>query len=194
MTRLHPRSATLTWAAPAPPNGIITNYTACLCPSSVCSNITGLNSSVIPNSSSLPDDVLKHLNSDHNGNSSSVQSSGTKAWQNKSPLEAGRHRNDGSDLINPNSTSDNPRATSLSAGPEVFLETEHSLTAGCFSSAWDPSSLSRLATVPGNSTNYTFLDLQPYQVYTSQVRTGKQPFWAGWVLKVRVGVGVAAGY
>lgn len=180
MTRLHPRSATVTWAAPAPPNGIVANYTACLCPRSVCGNVT--------NSSLRPDDVGKHLDSDQDhgssvispelspesvsageDDSSSVQNSKpgvTKEWQSKSP-------SNGSVLIHPNSTDGNPRPTSPSATSEVSLETERGPTSGCFSSASDPGSLSRSVTVSANSTSYTFLDLRPYQIYTSQVRTGQ---------------------
>lgn len=177
VSRLHPRTATVTWAPPAPPNGIITNYTVCLCPSSVCSRSTALNSSANPNSTSWSDDVGKDVSEE---NSSSVQdsrpssifsskSSVTKDWQTKSPVEGGRN---GSNLTEPNSASMNPTPTSLSASSQAFLVTEHSLTSGCFSSASGSSSYLQSVTVSGNNTSYTFLDLRPYQTYSSQVRTG----------------------
>lgn len=188
MSRLRPRTATVTWAPPSPPNGIITNYTVCLCPSSVCSN-----SSLIPNSTSWSDDVGKDVgssqtsvsanNSDSEDASSSVQDSGpsrvfsskssvTKDWQTKSPVEGGRTGSNSSVLTQPNSASVDPTPTSLSASSQAFLVTEHSLTSGCFSSASASSSYLQSVTVSGNNASYTFLDLRPYETYSSQVRTG----------------------
>lgn len=196
VSRLHLRSATVTWAAPAPPNGIITNYTVCLCPSLERSNNTAPNSSAFQNSSLWSDEVGKRpnsyhdlrphvtrpdlrqkptsdINTDSDDNSSSVlhpPSSVTKDWQSKSPLGVERNESNVLTLMNPNSTSHNSKPP-LSTSPEAFLAKQHRLRSGCFSSASDPSSLSRSVTVSGNSTSSTFLDLRPYQIYISQVRT-----------------------
>lgn len=195
---LHPRSATLTWAPPAPPNGVITNYTACLCLSSVCGNSTAQNSSFVPNSGLWSEDVGRDLSSDQDLrpgatspgsgrvsvstinmvselNSSTIQhSTHSRVFSSRSPLGGGGgNRSNGSTLAKQSSTRVNPRPTSLSAISEAFFEMERSPTSGCFSAASDSSSKSRSATVSGNSTSFTFLELQPHQTYSCQVRTGK---------------------
>ncbi|KAM9366692.1 usherin [Symphorus nematophorus] len=62
---LHPRSVTITWAPPSQPNGIITNYTLCLTPSSVSSTSTTLSSSLGPTPSLLPSNEGTYRNSGH---------------------------------------------------------------------------------------------------------------------------------
>lgn len=61
---LHSRSLTVTWAPPSQLNGIITDYTICLCPSSVCSHSVTLSSSLGLNPSPLPHSKGAGLNSD----------------------------------------------------------------------------------------------------------------------------------
>lgn len=51
---LQSRSLTVTWAPPSQLNGVITHYSICLCPSSVCSRSVTLSSSFGPNPSPLP--------------------------------------------------------------------------------------------------------------------------------------------
>lgn len=64
---LHPRSVTVTWVPPSKPNGVITNYTICLCPSSICSTRITPSSSLGPNQSLLPHtEGAADLNSDQN--------------------------------------------------------------------------------------------------------------------------------
>lgn len=63
VSKLHPRSVTITWDPPAEPNGVITSYTLYLCLSSVCSN---LNYSLGHNLSLLPKTEGAYLNSGHN--------------------------------------------------------------------------------------------------------------------------------
>lgn len=201
VSRLHPRSATVTWLPPAPPNGIITNYTICLCPSSMCSNNTTLNYSMIPNSDPdrSSDQALRPTPSPvtpgsspistsafGKDNSNSVQDSGpslnssppsslksgvTKDHRIRSRHEPDRnHQGPSSFSLHPAELNASP--TSASAGSEASLETEHSPTSGCFSAASASSLYPRSVTVSGNSTSYTFLQLQPYQTYSCQVRTG----------------------
>ncbi|XP_030271338.1 usherin [Sparus aurata] len=63
VSKLHPRSVTITWDPPSKPNGVITSYTLYLCLSSVCSS---LNYSLGHNLSLLPKTEGAYLNSDHN--------------------------------------------------------------------------------------------------------------------------------
>ncbi|XP_029281914.1 LOW QUALITY PROTEIN: usherin [Cottoperca gobio] len=72
---LHPRSVTITWVPPSQPNGIITNYSLYLCPSSsssldfkpssVSCTSTTLNSSKGRNPTLLPSTEGAHLDSGH---------------------------------------------------------------------------------------------------------------------------------
>lgn len=66
MSGLHSRSLAVTWAPPSQLNGVITHYTICLCPSSVCSGSVTLSSSLGPNPSSLPLSEGAGLNADQN--------------------------------------------------------------------------------------------------------------------------------
>lgn len=63
---LQSRSLTVTWAPPSQLNGVITHYSVCLCPSSVCSRSATLSSSLGPNPSPLPHSEGAGLNSDRN--------------------------------------------------------------------------------------------------------------------------------
>ena len=63
VSKLHPRSVTITWDPPSEPNGVITSYTLYLCLSSVCSS---LNYSLGHNLSLLPKTEGAYLNSGHN--------------------------------------------------------------------------------------------------------------------------------
>uniref|UniRef100_A0A3Q4AAY9 Uncharacterized protein n=1 Tax=Mola mola TaxID=94237 RepID=A0A3Q4AAY9_MOLML len=56
---LHARSVRVNWFPPSQRNGIITNYTICLCPSSVCSTSRALSSYTVPNLSPLTNTGVK---------------------------------------------------------------------------------------------------------------------------------------
>ncbi|XP_068431767.1 usherin [Clinocottus analis] len=74
VSRLHPRSVTLTWVPPSQANGIITNYTLYLCPSStsnskpssVSSTSTTVDSNSGRNTSLLPSTEGAYINSSRN--------------------------------------------------------------------------------------------------------------------------------
>ncbi|XP_070688414.1 usherin [Pempheris klunzingeri] len=66
----------------------------------------------------------------------------------------------------------NPEYITTSSNSENVLEQDlfHRPISGVFSAASDSSSSALSVTVPGNTTSYTFLDLQPYQTYSFQVK------------------------
>lgn len=66
VSRLHPRSATVNWIPPSPLNGIVRNFTICLCHSSVCRADTTISFSLIPNPKLLSNTVGSELNSHQN--------------------------------------------------------------------------------------------------------------------------------
>ncbi|XP_059204973.1 usherin [Centropristis striata] len=71
--------------------------------------------------------------------------------------------------VNPSLLLSNPEynETNLNTDNIIKQDSFHSPISGFFSAASDSSPLS--VTVPGNTTSYTFLDLQPYQTYSFQV-------------------------
>lgn len=72
VSRLHPRSATVNWIPPSLLNGIIRNFTICLCHSSVCRTNTTISSSLIPN----PEPESNTVGSDRNSHQNLSHSSG----------------------------------------------------------------------------------------------------------------------
>lgn len=93
---LHSRSLTVTWAPPSQLNGIITRYTICLCPSSVCSRSVTLSSSLGPNPSPLPHSEGAGLNLDQNLRTSSLV---TLSSSNTSMATVNTGSNDSSNTI-----------------------------------------------------------------------------------------------
>ncbi|XP_070762485.1 usherin [Enoplosus armatus] len=171
---LHPRSVTITWVPPSQSNGIITNYTLYLCPSStssldlkpssVSSTSTTLNSSLGPNPNLLP----------------SIEGDSTRPKLLPNPFSSLRPDNTegnrtestrGSNTSHPSLSLSNPQHNATSSNTEHILKQDpfHRPRSGLFSTASDSCSSSLSVTVPGNTTSYTFLDLLPYQTYSLQM-------------------------
>lgn len=215
---LHPRSVTVTWITPSQPNGIITNYTLYLHPSSVSaldSSMT-LNSSLGPNSSPAPSTEGRYLYTRHNLRptsnlttfSSSQLSISTVRAQTNNPFSGSRpgisqdYQNDSSRINNirqgsgsnlfqysesktisnvnpsPSLFSSNPGYNSTSMNTDHFIKQDlfHRLS-NSSSAASDSSSSPVSATVPGNTTSYTFLNLLPYHYYNLQVQYVALALW-----------------
>lgn len=193
---LHPRSLTITWVPPSQPNGIITNYTLYLCPSSVssldfkpssvyCTNTT-LNSSLGPNPRLLPSTEGPYLNSGHNLRPSLrpgiAEESTNGSNTSQSPIFISFHPTEPSTAnINPSRSFllSNPQYNAASSNTEHVLKQEpfHSPISGSFGAASDSTSSPLSVTVPGNTTSYTFLDLLPYQTYSIQVQYYTMILW-----------------
>ncbi|XP_044201958.1 usherin [Thunnus albacares] len=216
---LHPRSVTVTWVPPSQPNGIITNYTLYLHPSSISaldskrssvfSPSMSLNSSLGPNPSPAPSTEGRYLYSRHNLrptsnvttlSSSHISISTVRAHTNNpfsssrpgisedNQIESSRvnntsrgpgfssfHHTEPNTISNVNPSPSlllsNPEYNSTSLNTDHFIkqDTIHRLISHSFSAASDSSSSPLSATVPGNTTSYTFLDLLPYQTYNIQL-------------------------
>nr|XP_014268858.2 usherin [Maylandia zebra] len=189
---LQPRSVSITWVPPTQPNGIITNYTLYLYPTSVTSlHYKPSSFSSIrwtPNPSLLPSTKGAYLNSGHNPRPSSsltthqdsshiaILKPGIADNQNESTHVVDVSEGTSTFSFHPTE----PDITSVSAilsvsTPQysaVNFNTEHFIEDGPFHSA--PSSAASRSTplsvtVLGNTTNYTFLSLLPYQAYSFQV-------------------------
>lgn len=201
MSELHPNSATVTWTPPSPPNGIITNYSLCVCPSSVCSSSVALSS----NSDSKPVlpvyDEAADLNSYRNLRSSSVSpSSGPIAMSRVSMGSGGgSNKRQGSrfSLPDPESaitedthikstdrTSTGPSTDSVSslgqptaasvktnASPLSSTPPKRESFHGRMSDCFNAATDSSSVSVPGNITTSFLLDLHPFQTYTLQVQS-----------------------
>lgn len=189
---LQPRSVSITWVPPTQPNGIIRNYTLYLYPSSVTSlHYKPSSFSTIrwtPNPSLLPSTKGAYLNSGHNPRPSSsltthqdsshiaILKPGIADNQNESTHVVDVSEGTSTFSFHPTE----PDITSVSASLSVStpqysavnFNTEHFMEDGPFHSA--PSSAASRSTplsvtVLGNTTNYTFLSLLPYQAYSFQV-------------------------
>ncbi|TMS13118.1 Usherin [Larimichthys crocea] len=195
---LHPRSATVSWVPPAQPNGIITNYTLYLRPSSVSSTSTALNSSLGPNPSRLHSTEGAYLNSSHNQKPShttpgtSLSSANTHSNDSSVTFHATRpnlhpvtedNQIKSTHVSNtsqgPSSISFHTTTANVNSSPSLLLSSPYSAASSntglilqqdpFFSAASASSSSPLLVTVPGNTTTFTFLDLLPYQTYSLQV-------------------------
>ncbi|XP_069030560.1 usherin [Embiotoca jacksoni] len=227
---LHPRSVSVTWVPPTQPNGLITNFTLYLHPSSVTSldsklssvsgTISTLKPSLGPNPSLLPSTEGAYLNSGHNfrptsnfttpqGSSHMSMTSVNTGTNNisstiqdrthnflpnhfstlrpgiveHSQMESTRlsnvsqspssillhHTESNTTSISPSLSLSNPGYIATSNNTEQFIKQDplRSPTSSSFNAASRLTPLS--ATVPGNTTSYTFLDLLPYQTYSLQV-------------------------
>lgn len=147
---LHPRNVTVTWVPPSKPNGVITNYTVCLCPSSICSTrmtpsfVLGPNPSLWPHTegaadlnSSLNNPIsspisMSTLNTGSNDSSSTIQSTKHNFHSNPSSslrpnIREDIHRTNtsqGSGFISFNLTE--PTAANVNPSPSLLLsDTQH---------------------------------------------------------------------
>lgn len=200
MSELHPNSATITWTPPSPPNGIITNYSLCVCPSSVCSRSVALSFSSDSKPSLPAYDEAADLNSYQNLRSSSVSpSSGPIAMSHVSMGSGGGSRTirgyrfsvpdpasaitESAHIISVHRTSPGPSTDSVSShaqptaasvktnpSPPSSASPKRESFHGHMSDCFTAASDSSSVTVPGNITTSSLMDLLPFQTYTLQVQ------------------------
>lgn len=199
VSELHPNSATITWTPPSPPNGIITNYRLCVCPSSVCSSTVALSFSS-DSKPSLPSyDEAADLNSYRNLRSSSVSpSSGPIAMSHVSMSSGGGSNTirgyrfsvpdpasavtESTHIMSVHRTSPGPSSDSVSSlvqptvasvktnpSPPSSAPPKKESFHGRMPDCFTAASDSSPVTVPGNITTSALLDLLPFQTYTLQV-------------------------
>lgn len=200
VSELHPNSATITWTPPSPPNGIITNYSLCVCPSSACSSSVALSFSSDSKPSLAAYDEAADLKSYWNLRSSSVSpSSGPIAM---SPVSMGSGGGSSTNrsyrfsvpdpasaiterahIMSVHRTSPDPSTDSVSSLAQptaASVETNPSPPSsappkresfhGGMSDCFTAASDSSSVTVPGNITTSSLLDLLPFQTYRLQVQ------------------------
>lgn len=200
VSELHPHSATITWTPPSPPNGIITNYSLCVCPSSVCSSSVALSFSSDSKPSLPAYDKAADLKSYWNLRSSSVSpSSGPIAMSHVSMGSGGGsstnhgyrfrvpdpasavtesahimsvHRTSPGPSIDSVSSLAQPTAASVKTNPSPpsSAPPKRESFHGRMSDCFTAASDSSSVTVPGNITTSSLLDLLPFQTYTLQVQ------------------------
>ncbi|TWW67416.1 Usherin Usher syndrome type IIa protein [Takifugu flavidus] len=199
VSELHPNSATITWTPPSPPNGIITNYSLCVCPSSVCSRSVALSFSSDSKPSLPAYDEAADLNSYQNLRSSSVSpSSGPIAMSHVSMGSGGGSRTirgyrfsvpdpasaitESAHIISVHRTSPGPSTDSVSShaqptaasvktnpSPPSSASPKRESFHGHMSDCFTAASDSSSVTVPGNITTSSLMDLLPFQTYTLQM-------------------------
>lgn len=192
VSALHSRTATVNWTPPDPPNGIITNYSICVCRSSFCSSSS---SSMAVRSSSetrpslpvydaatymYPDQKLRSsVGSD--GSFSTIQgtrlsllsdpgSAVTEDTQIKSALRSTQSTGSVSSLSTETSAASVKTNHSPLSNTPVKRVSSHGPNSDCFTAASHSSSNLRSVIVPGSITTSTLLDLLPYQTYKLQVK------------------------
>lgn len=199
VSELHPNSATITWTPPSPPNGIITNYRLCVCPSSVCSSSVPLSFSS-DSKPSLPSyDKAADLNSYRNLRSSSVSpSSGPIAMSHVSMGSGGGSSTirgyrfsvpdpastvtEGAQIMSVHKTSPGSSSVSVSSvaqptaasvktnrSPPSSAHPKRESFQGRMPDCFTAASDSNSVTVPGNITTSSLPDLLPFQTYMLQV-------------------------
>lgn len=186
MSALHPRNATVTWTPPSPPNGLISNYSICVCPGPVCSGSVVLSSSSDSNpadrnlgpSSPAPSSLapgsgatpMPHVSLGSDGGSSTIPGSGLGLGPDSAVTHfVSAHANTPGSVA---SLPAPPGAAGVETGPSpvtsAALKGESSRGRGsdCFTAASDL----RPVSVAGNITTSTLLDLLPFQTYRLQVQ------------------------
>ncbi|KAM3624776.1 uncharacterized protein V6R79_001428 [Siganus canaliculatus] len=168
VSRLYPRSATITWLPPSQPNGIITNYTLCLRPGSSTNSSLGPDTSLPPNTGhnlrqtpglTTPNSISTLTGSDES--SSTMQDPSLKLLPDPfSNFSAG------SIVFHATEPSAPYHAASSNS---VSIQKPESFVSPFSVAASNACSSPLSVTVPENTTSHTFLDLLPYQIYRLQV-------------------------
>lgn len=169
---LNPRSAVVTWGPPLQSNGIIVNYTLYLCINSATVTDTTLISdltSVTPSNSLKPHQFPVTDTNFHLGDNLNPKL--TTPDLNNSNISVTSHNPFTPSLGPSSSLSIENVESNMSQGP-ILVHHNPSTSSFMYSSNSLNATLLPFmtsATVPGNTTSYTFVGLLPYTTYSLQV-------------------------